>query len=106
MAVAVLCATVSGGQCDALFQETFCLVRAKDDLDARRKAEVLFHGMNHSYQNGQGKVVSWSLREIVDVSLIGEPSLKHGTELYSRHFRDFAAYRKFEKLLPGRHVND
>lgn len=99
MAVAVLCATVSGGRCDALFQETFCLVRAKDDIDARTKAEALFNAMIHSYQNEQGEVVSWSLREIVDVSLIGEPSLKHGTELYSRHFRDFAAYRKFETAL-------
>lgn len=101
VAVAVFSADVSGTSEETLFQETFHLVRAKDETSARREAEVVFRDLVQSYLNGQGETVSWKLVEIVDVALVGETELQHGSELYTRHFRDFDAYKKFEPALDG-----
>lgn len=101
VAVAVLSARVEGKNTEPLYQETFHLIRASDESSARAKAEILFREMSHSYLNGQGETVSWKLEEIVDVALIGESGFEHGSELYTRHFRDFEAYKRFEPLMEG-----
>lgn len=101
VAVAVFFAELNGSSEETLFQETFHLVHGKDETSARREAELVFRDLVHSYSNQQGQTVSWRLLEIVDVAAIGETELRHGSELYTRHFRDFNAYKKFEPALEG-----
>lgn len=92
--------TTADGQAP-LYQENFVLLRARDEGEARDKA--LAHGrrLETSYQNELGDTVSWRLLHVVDVSEVGETDLGDGSEVYTRHFRNYAAYRSFEPLLSG-----
>lgn len=46
-------------------------------------------------------MVRWSLVKTVDVAPVLEEGCGDGSELYARHSRDFAAYRRFEPAFEG-----
>lgn len=87
-----------------LYQENFVLLTAQDEEEARGKA--LAHGerLETSYDNGLGETITWRLRHVVDVSEVLDAELGDGSELYSRHFRNYAAYHAFEPLLSGEEI--
>ncbi|MEU5421330.1 DUF4288 domain-containing protein [Streptomyces sp. NPDC001407] len=84
-----------------LFQESFVLLTAEDEAEARAKAEAHGKGLETSYENEAGELITWRLRHVVDVSEVLDERLADGSELYARHFRNYAAYRSFEPLLSG-----
>ncbi|QYN40069.1 DUF4288 domain-containing protein [Pseudonocardia sp. DSM 110487] len=46
------------------------------------------------YENEYGETIRWRFREISDIKEIIDP-LGDGAEVYTRYFRDYAAYREF-----------
>ncbi|MDI2129921.1 DUF4288 domain-containing protein [Yinghuangia seranimata] len=84
---------------EPLFQETFVLLEADDETRAWEKAAVHGRGLETSYANEAGERVTWRLVQVVDVNRVLDERLGDGSELYARHFTDFAAYQAFEPLL-------
>ncbi|WP_371656545.1 MULTISPECIES: DUF4288 domain-containing protein [unclassified Streptomyces] len=98
----LLCEATSTAEDHApLYQENFVLLTAQDEEEARGKA--LAHGkrLETSYENDLGETITWRLRHVVDVNEALDSDLGDGSELYSRHFRNYDAYRSFEPLLSG-----
>lgn len=97
-----VCIIVMQGQrasAPPLFEETFALVRARDVVEA--EALVRRETTPHSYFDADGEQVRWTLHRIVDIAPVLYEDVDDFTELYSRHFRDWDAYRRFEPLLDG-----
>lgn len=82
-----------------LYQESFVLLKAASLEEAESKALAHARQEEVSYQNENGEIITWALRQIVDVNSVLEDELCDGAELYTRHFRDYAAYRAIEPLL-------
>ena len=53
------------------------------------------------FKNDAAETITWSVKQVLDVSKVLDAELGDGADLYSRHFRDYAAYRSFEPLLDG-----
>lgn len=47
-----------------------------------------------------GETIMYAFKEIVDVRQVDD-ALVDGAEVYSRHFRNYDAYRDFEPMLDG-----
>ncbi|MEU4199447.1 DUF4288 domain-containing protein [Streptomyces sp. NPDC045470] len=90
-----------GGGGDPLYEESVLLVYATDEADARRRAERRARSRETSYLNDRGETVSWCFKCVVDVSAALDEDLTQDADLYARHFRDYAAYERFEPLLSG-----
>ncbi|MEU3544166.1 DUF4288 domain-containing protein [Streptomyces paromomycinus] len=86
---------------DPLYEESVLLVYATDEADARRRAERRARSRETSYLNDRGETVSWCFKCVVDVSAALDEDLTQDADLYARHFRDYAAYERFEPLLSG-----
>ncbi|MEF3113127.1 DUF4288 domain-containing protein [Streptomyces chrestomyceticus] len=86
---------------DPLYEESVLLVYATDEADARRRAERRARSREASYLNDRGETVSWCFKCVVDVSAALDEDLTQDADLYARHFRDYAAYERFEPLLSG-----
>lgn len=84
-----------------LYQESFILLRATGEEEARKLAAAHALRQQTSYTSADGATIEWVLKHVVDVSPALDEELKHGAELYARHFRDYDAYRAFEPLLGG-----
>ncbi|MFJ4825653.1 DUF4288 domain-containing protein [Streptomyces bacillaris] len=84
-----------------LYQEDVVLIHARDEDAARRGAELRARQSESSYVNDEGQTIAWRLKAIVDVQEVLDPDLMQDNDLYSRHFRDYASYEKFEPLLSG-----
>jgi Domain of unknown function (DUF4288) len=84
---------------EPLLEESFLLVSASSDERASSRARQLGLDAETSYDNDAGETVTWRLKHVVDVSRTLSDELEHGTTLYSRHFRDYDSYRRFEPLL-------
>ncbi|MFK0044141.1 DUF4288 domain-containing protein [Streptomyces sp. NPDC090741] len=93
-------AAASGSQAP-LYRESFVLLTARTEDEARSKARAHGEGLETSYRNEKGELITWTFRQLVDVAEVPDDSLGDGAELYTRHFRDFAAYTAFEPLLSG-----
>ncbi|KOT92398.1 hypothetical protein ADK86_20735 [Streptomyces sp. NRRL F-5755] len=89
------------GGSDPLYEESVVLVYATDEADARKRAERRARSRETSYLNDRGETVSWSLKRVVDVSAVLDEDLTQDADLYARHFRDYAAYERFEVRLSG-----
>ncbi|WP_428261774.1 DUF4288 domain-containing protein [Haliangium sp.] len=102
IAVLLFESVAPSGSKESLFQETFVLLRAADEGEAR--AQALAHGRRSctSYENAAGETIQWTLKHLVDVTPVLDDELTHGSELYARHFKNYQAYRDFEPLLDGR----
>ncbi|MER5884129.1 DUF4288 domain-containing protein, partial [Streptomyces sp. NPDC001941] len=81
-----------------LYQENLVLLEARDEEEARQRARSRGLDMETSYANERGEQVTWRLLHVVDVAEVTD-DLGDGAELYTRHFRDYDAYRTFEPLL-------
>ncbi|WP_083934135.1 DUF4288 domain-containing protein [Sciscionella marina] len=81
-----------------LYEETVSLVLAPSDQEARAKAYDHGRQRETSYHNADGQLISWSLKHVVDVKEV-EDHVSDGAEIYTRHFRDYSAYRAFEVQL-------
>ena len=82
----------------ALYEETVILLAASNVAEAWKKAAALGAMRQPVYRNPQGELVSWSLERVVDVAPADDPS-KDGAEIYSRHFRNYDDYIRFETLM-------
>ncbi|MEV5592599.1 DUF4288 domain-containing protein [Streptomyces sp. NPDC052496] len=97
----VLMESPGKGGGDPLYEESVMLVYAADDADARSRAERRARSRETSYLNDRGESVSWRFKCVVDVSATLDEDLTQDADLYARHFRDYAAYERFEPLLSG-----
>ncbi|TCP56292.1 uncharacterized protein DUF4288 [Tamaricihabitans halophyticus] len=89
------------GEVGPLYQESFTLLTAESEEEARGKALSIGKRREHSYQADDGTLISWKLDHVVDVCVAVDDELTDGAELYSRYFRDYAAYCNVEPLLGG-----
>jgi hypothetical protein len=101
MYVAVLLteATSEAAGHEPLYAEDFVLLSADNEEEARAKALARGKAQETSYRNENGELISWKLLHVVDVNEVLDTPLHDGADLYSRHFRDYRAYRAFEPLL-------
>ena len=76
------------------------------EADSREAARenALGHGQDseHRYQNADGETIEIKFKCLVSVQLMDKPA--PGSTLYSRSFKDYAAYEKFEPMLQGQIV--
>jgi dolichyl-phosphate-mannose--protein O-mannosyl transferase len=84
-----------------LYEESFVLLQAASDEEARHKALVHAQQQQTHYHNENNERITWSLKHVVDVHPTLSETLEDGSEIYTRHFRDYQAYRSFEPLLDG-----
>lgn len=81
-----------------LYEETVMLVEAATPSEAISRAETIASARQPRYSNPAGQLVTWSLERVVDVAPVID-ALGDGAEIYSRHFRNFDDYVKFEPLM-------
>lgn len=67
----------------------------------RERARPRGESGSHSYENSDGRRVTWSLKSIVDVGGALIDDLDGGGDLYARHFASYEAYERFEPRLAG-----
>ncbi|MEV6734891.1 MULTISPECIES: DUF4288 domain-containing protein [unclassified Streptomyces] len=101
VAVLVCVATATAGGQAPLYRESFVLLSARTEDEARSKAQAHGEALETSYRNEKGERITWTFRQLVDVAEVPEDPLGDGAEIYTRHFRNFAAYTAFEPLLSG-----
>ncbi|MDG9712118.1 DUF4288 domain-containing protein [Streptomyces sp. DH10] len=89
----------AGAEEQPLYQENIVLVHATDERSARERVERRAHEAETSYVNDRQETVTWRLRAIVDVKEAEDTDLGRDADLYTRHFRDWAAYERVESLL-------
>jgi hypothetical protein len=82
-----------------LYCENVVIFEAGSIDEARIAAEEYGNTQAHSYFNGYGQQVSWSLVRVVDVQEVLDQPIKHASEVYSRFFRNFDDYVRFEPLM-------
>ncbi|MGH9152991.1 MAG: DUF4288 domain-containing protein [Acidimicrobiales bacterium] len=82
-----------------MYEESFVLFRAETVEQAREKAEAHALRSEASYENEYGEQIRWLRKHLIDVAPVLYEDLEDGTEIYARHFHDYAAYRAFEPLL-------
>lgn len=81
-----------------LYEESFVLIRAVCEDEARAKAHAHGQAQATRYRNERGDLIAWRLRRVVDVAPVLDDALGDGAQLYARHFRNHAAYQAFEPL--------
>lgn len=84
-----------------LFEEAILLLQAASEDEAQTKAQTHGNQSRTSFKNALGQIIHWSLKHVIDVSEMLVDGPVDGGEIYARHFRDYAAYRKFEPMLDG-----
>lgn len=79
-----------------LYSEDVVLLRAGSDDEARQKADAYARTLETTYDNADGESVTVSFIETVEVhNALYDDLSGDAVDLYSRHFRDIDAYRKF-----------
>ncbi len=76
-----------------LWDESILLVRARSPREATKKAASLGRSLEHSYKNSLGELVRWVFVRTLDVELLVDQSLAHGTEVFSRLIRRKRGYQ-------------
>lgn len=84
---------------DTLYEEQVILLRATSQAEAEAKVRQYAEDGKHSYQNIYGETITITPKRILTVyeSFYELSELEKGTEVYSRFFRDYAAYEGFER---------
>lgn len=82
-----------------LYREDTTLIYAESEEEARKLAEANFRSDEGTYQNEAGDTITVTPTAIIDVTASLTEDLSEGGDLYSRHFRNFEAYSKWETLL-------
>lgn len=101
IAVLLYESTSQSGAKKPLYQESFVLLQASGEEEARARAVEHARQQEVHYKNAEGETIQCSLKHVIDVSSVLDDELKDGAELYARHFRDYEAYHAFEPLLGG-----
>lgn len=101
IAVLLFESTSESGRKDPMYQESFVLLQAASEEEARDYALEQGRRGCVSYETAEGETIQWTLKHIVDVSHVLDDELKHGSDLYARHFKNYNAYHDFEPLLGG-----
>jgi hypothetical protein len=83
-----------------LYEETVTLVRADSVSHAEQRARDFARARETEYLNEQGESIRWTFEHLIDVSEVSD-GLGDGAEVYTRHFRNYEAYRSFEMMLSG-----
>ncbi|GAB3682038.1 DUF4288 domain-containing protein [Saccharopolyspora tripterygii] len=84
-----------------LYREDLVVLHANSIDDAETAAERHGRDQETSHENAFGDTITSRLLEVVDVAPALNDDLSTTNDLYSRHFRDIAAYRRFEPRLDG-----
>lgn len=84
-----------------LYQEDVVLLYADSEDAAKERAAQHGRAQETTYRNADGETISVALKHVVDVNPVLDADLSQDADLYSRHFRDYAAYQRFEPLLSG-----
>ncbi|GAA4856860.1 MULTISPECIES: DUF4288 domain-containing protein [Saccharopolyspora] len=82
-----------------LYEESFVLLKAESEEEAREKATEAGKQQETSYHNEHQELITWRLKQVVEVKPLEDATFDDGSELYSRFFRNYDAYRSFEPLL-------
>ncbi|GAA0513362.1 hypothetical protein GCM10011581_04050 [Saccharopolyspora subtropica] len=98
VAVLVLEAISDAADHEPLYEESFVLVKAESPEEAQEKATEYGRQQETSYQNENHEMITWKLRQVVEVKPLEDATLDDGAELYSRFFRNYEAYRSFDPL--------
>lgn len=84
---------------EPLYEETVTIIEADSKTYAIEKARNFARSRQGSYKNETGETIRYTMKHIVDVVEIDR--LGDQAEIYTRHFRDYDAYRSFETMLSG-----
>ncbi|MFR9752770.1 DUF4288 domain-containing protein [Nocardia sp. 004] len=84
-----------------LYREDVTLLYAESEEEARELAEENFRSDEETYKNEAGYNVTVTPTAVIDIVAALIDDLSEGGDLYSRHFRDFEAYSKWEPMLNG-----
>ncbi|MFG2445247.1 DUF4288 domain-containing protein [Nocardia fluminea] len=84
-----------------LYREDLVLVYEESEAAARNTMHERAKHEEGSHQNVHGETITLSFKCIVDVSPTVDADLTGGGDLYSRHFRNYEAYRRMDALLDG-----
>jgi hypothetical protein len=95
-AVLLYVSSSSSAGYDPLYEETVTLIRADSDKRAAERAREFAKAREGSFENEYGETITWSLKRLVDISEIAD-KIDDGAEIYTRHFRDYEAYRAFRE---------
>ncbi|MER7015648.1 DUF4288 domain-containing protein [Saccharopolyspora sp. NPDC000359] len=98
VAVLVLEATSDAADHTPLYEESFVLLKAESAEEAAEKAADHGKQQETSYQNEDHELITWKLKQVVEVKPLEDATFDDGTELYSRFFRNYQAYESFEPL--------
>jgi hypothetical protein len=98
--VAVLLLESSSDRADhaPLYEESFVLIKAESDEEAHEKATEHGKQQQTSYPNEHHEMITWKLKQVVEVKPLEDATFDDGTELFSRFFRNYAAYHNVEPL--------
>ncbi|SDI19219.1 protein of unknown function [Actinokineospora alba] len=99
VAVVLYESTCDSPDYQTLYREDVVLVYARTEDEAREAVRVRAAGEAGSHRNELGEVITLSVKEVLDVAPALDEDLTRGGDLYSRHFTNFDAYRRFEPLL-------
>ncbi|MER2091909.1 MAG: DUF4288 domain-containing protein, partial [Saccharopolyspora rectivirgula] len=81
-----------------LYEESVVLLKAETEEEAQQHARELGKQQEAVYEDENHKQVKCRLKQVVEVRKLEDPSFTDGTELYSRFFRNYSAYRSLELL--------
>ncbi|MEO1339727.1 MAG: DUF4288 domain-containing protein [Cyanobacteria bacterium J06635_13] len=100
----ILYKSSSDSEDQPLYQECFTLIKASSIEEAHKRTEDYAKKAKCSYTAEDGRTISLSLERIVDVNNVLYNDFQNGTDIYARHFRNFAAYSSFEPLILGEDI--
>ena len=67
----------------ALQEESFRLIQARDELEAKAKAMRLGETEQHEYTNDAGETVKWRFVEVLEIQDLCEQEIYDGMEVFS-----------------------
>lgn len=98
VAVLLLESTSDDADYKPLYEESFVLLKAESDEEAHEKATGHGKQLQTSYHNEHHQLITWKLKQVIEVKQLEDATFDDGTELFSRFFRNYAAYKSFDPL--------
>lgn len=98
-AVLIFESSFPNGEYKTEYEEEIVMIEAASRGAAKDSAIAHGKDSEHSYQNENGETIEIKFKHFISVQLMDQPM--PGSTLYSRSFKDYAAYEKFEPMLQG-----
>lgn len=98
LAVLVLESSADSADYRPLYEESFVLIKAESREEADEKATEYGKQQESSYPDEHHELITWKLKQVVEVKPVEDATFDDGSELYSRFFRNYAGYQAFEPL--------